>query len=854
MKISDFIRGDILSRMIIAGERRQFISGAGYWFYPLPRYLLLFFGFILVSACSSGGGGGGSGGPSGSSSAITVSNLQVVRGSSNDQFTLSWTNPANPPSNITGFEINYAGTHPLVGQGLQVIRADLPAGAFTGNSGENLRAGTNVNITVTVSPLANTIGYSWSVRLLFDNSVDSIRASQPSNRVATTLAPEVVQIFELRATQVNADSIKLQWINPQNSDISSFNLNVNSSGTISTRVLSSPAIRGAAQRVEHVVNGFSSGTYELTLTPILSEDSASLNTHPITRNNVAVVPPAQFSVDMAVTVYQNTPDSIRLEWRNPPYVRIASFNISYSVDGGDDVNVTTSGVTTQAGAPAGYNLDGLSQEGSYSFKVIPIFQTIDAGIMVQNNIVEVNFDPNAVDTDRDGVFGKSDVDADNDGLIDISTLDELSNIRYNLAGSRLAKSSGAFGSGAGCPITGCNGYELLNDIDLDGPANDLRWIAIGDRAHPFTGIFDGKGYQLMNMTILRDTEDTGFFRVASNQIRNVHLLNINITNGPSADTGGFAGGLVGFGEGVSIVNSAVRGGMIDFDIDDDSVFPFSTGGLVGSLAGTGRIESSYVELSLIETLADRTTGGVGGLVGLMNNGDEISSSYAAVGTIQSNATMGGLVGLILNGDRGPTKIDFSYAAVGNLIAHKIKDESLAPSGIAGLIGSAGGFAGLSSSYAIVKEINLIVNPIYNNVVGGLIGRDDTVHFGHALAIGLGRFPFSYYDNSTLNIVNTSAVSINRLGIAKTTEELQNSTSFATGTIYETWADGWCDPQTGSFTRDRNVAISGGYGGDEQRAWDLGTNQQYPTLSCFMGSNKTMQIQSISKILGPSSSP
>ena len=851
MKISDFIRGDILSRMIIAGERRQFISGAGYWFYPLPRYLLLFFGFILVSACSSGGGGGGSGGPS---SAITVSNLQVVRGSSNDQFTLSWTNPANPPSDITGFEINYAGTHPLVGPRFRVTTADLPADAFTGNSGENLRAGTNVNITVTAS-LINAIEYSWSVRLIFANREDTDRASRSNNRVATTLAPEFVQIFVLLVTQINADSIKLQWTNHQNSDISSFNLTVDSSGTISTRVLSSPAIRRVAQRVEHVVNGFSSGTYDLSLTPILGGAGASLETRPVRTANFAVVPAAQFSVDMAELVaYQNTPDSIRLEWRNPPYVRIASFNISYSVDGGDDVNVTTSGVTTQAGAPAGYNLDGLSQEGSYSLKVIPIFQTIDAGIMVQNNAIGVDFDPNAVDTDRDGVFGKSDVDADNDGLIDISTLDELSNIRYNLAGSRLAKSSGAFGSGAGCPTTGCNGYELLNDIDLDGPANDLRWIAIGSRAHPFTGIFDGKGYQLMNMTIFRDSEDTGFFRVASNQIRNVHLLNINITNGPSADTGGFAGGLVGFGEGVSIVNSAVRGGMIDFDINTDRL-PYSTGGLVGSLAGTGRIESSYVELSSIETLAAAAFGGVGGLVGLMNNGAEIRSSYAAVGTIESNATMGGLVGAIFNGDGGPTRIDFSYAAVGNLIFRRQPSDSLSlPSGIAGLIGSAGGFAGLSSSYAIVKEINLITTPQHDNIVGGLIGRDDVNPIGDTVASKLGRFPFSYYDNSTLNIVNTGAVSINRLGIAKTTEELQNSTSFATGTIYETWADGWCDPQTGSFTRDRNVAISGGYGGDEQRAWDLGTNQQYPTLSCFMGSNKTMQIQSISKILGPSSSP
>ena len=831
MKISDFIRGDILSRMIIAGERRQFISGAGYWFYPLPRYLLLFLGFILVSACSSGGGGGGSGGPSGSPSAITVSNLQVVRGSANDQFILSWTNPTNPPSNITGFEINFAGTHPLVGRGLQVTRADLPADAFTKNSGENLRAGTNVTITVTsVSTLTNGIEYSWSVRLIFDNSVDSIRASQPSNRVATTLAPEVVQIFGLIATQVNADSIKLQWINPQNSDISSFNLTADNSGTISTRVLSSPAIRGAAQRVEHVVNGFNSGTYELTLTPILGGASASLETRPRTRNNVAVVPAAQFSVDMEVTAYQNTPGSIILEWTNPTYVRIESFNISYSVDSGDDVNVSTSGVTTLAGASARYELSNLAQGGSYSLKVIPIFQTIDAGIMVERNTVETEFDPNAVDTDGDGVFDKSDVDKDNDGLIEVASIEELNYTRYNLAGSRLAKSSVAFGSGAGCPTTGCNGYELVKDLDFAG-SSYLPWNPIGGVSSPFSGIFEGNGYTLSNPIIGKQQSDgTGLFGAISNQIRNVHLLNISFTG--DDEHGGFVGGLVGAGNGASIINSSVRGGSISLN----ATLVHSTGGLVGLLNG-GRIESSYVELSNIS--GGGIKGGLVGAVGASSStpSSEIISSYATIGTIETNSTIGGLIGD--NDERSDITIEFSYAAIGNFIS---SGDEVRQTPFGGILGQSGGNFNIHSSYAIVKNINITIAPDERSVViGGLVGNAADSSPPSSISS-------SYYDNSTLSIVNASGdtIILNRLGIGKTTAELQNPTTYSD--IYADWGNGWCHPQTGSFTRDRNVAIRGGYSGDEQRAWDLGTDRQYPTLRCFLSSNRTMQVQSIDKAL------
>ena len=58
------------------------------------------------------------------------------------------------------------------------------------------------------------------------------------------------------------------------------------------------------------------------------------------------------------------------------------------------------------------------------------------------------------------------VDSDNDGLIDINTLEELNNIRYNLEGTSYKVSADGSGSSEGCPATGCDGYELMGNLDF----------------------------------------------------------------------------------------------------------------------------------------------------------------------------------------------------------------------------------------------------------------------------------------------------------------------------------------------------------------------------------------------------
>lgn len=52
-----------------------------------------------------------------------------------------------------------------------------------------------------------------------------------------------------------------------------------------------------------------------------------------------------------------------------------------------------------------------------------------------------------------------------------------------------------------------------NDITLSE-----EWIPIGNPDEPFTGIFDGNGYVIDNLTVTKRTKDMGFFGAAEGAV------------------------------------------------------------------------------------------------------------------------------------------------------------------------------------------------------------------------------------------------------------------------------------------------------------------------------------------------
>ena len=249
-----------------------------------------------------------------------------------------------------------------------------------------------------------------------------------------------------------------------------------------------------------------------------------------------------------------------------------------------------------------------------------------------------------------GSAPSKDHDADNDNFIDITTHAQLNAIRHDLNGDGFLDSGAdatefytAFtGSATASNLFGCesvcNGYELINDLDLDtdgdgsADSGDAYWNS-GAGWNPingFTSTFDGNGYAVDNLFISRNTtNDQGLFGSLPNggTVRWVGVTNATVT------------GQHGIG---ALVGSTRAGSMVTTSYSTGTVTgQWAIGGLVGNNDG-GTIEASYSGATVTSTSTN-----VGGLVGLNNRATgSVKNSYAygAVTTAASTNDIGGLVG------------------------------------------------------------------------------------------------------------------------------------------------------------------------------------------------------------------
>ena len=264
-----------------------------------------------------------------------------------------------------------------------------------------------------------------------------------------------------------------------------------------------------------------------------------------------------------------------------------------------------------------------------------------------------------------------DVDADDDGLIDIRNLDMFDNIRLNLAGTSYngVTTGGPTSATANCPDDSDSdgvflcGYELMADLDFAQessyalnspnwtnktwrPVDEIAPDSSSTDAEPddavnagfpgigaasgntggFNAIFEGNGKTISNF-YSRNTAGAGYiglFRSTDStaQIRSLGVTNGNVYGG--AGGGDNVGVLAGRNRG-SIIASSASGSADGGAGDTDFV-----GGLVGNNAG--RIIASYATGDADDATTSDADGGndsndnVGGLVG--NNAGTITASYA----------------------------------------------------------------------------------------------------------------------------------------------------------------------------------------------------------------------------------
>ena len=168
-------------------------------------------------------------------------------------------------------------------------------------------------------------------------------------------------------------------------------------------------------------------------------------------------------------------------------------------------------------------------------------------------------------------------------------------------------------------------YKLTDDIDL---ANWGNWNPIGTNAsNPFTGVLDGNGYVIRNMTISINANtssavNAGLFGYLSRAtIKNVGI--VNSTVGVTNSGGAFAGAISGFSyNGCTLTNCYNTG-----NITATSVVEYAySGGIVGS--SSSPFSYCYNTGVISATSNSGEAAYAGGIVGFSSHTTGISSPFS----------------------------------------------------------------------------------------------------------------------------------------------------------------------------------------------------------------------------------
>ena len=214
--------------------------------------------------------------------------------------------------------------------------------------------------------------------------------------------------------------------------------------------------------------------------------------------------------------------------------------------------------------------------------------------------------------------------------LEIRTWHDLNAIRQNLGRSYvllndLDSTTAGYADLASVTANGGQGWQPIGTALFDVSDRDAPYI----RVDPFTGVFEGQGFEIRDLFINRpDEQAVGLFRAVDEGgvIANVGMANVTVTGGTGV------GGLVGVTANQGTVTKAYSTGIV--------IGHTTVGGLVGSNAYEGSVTNSYSECSVSGDIV------VGGLVG--HNRGTVSNSYAT-GTATGEMGVGGLVGLTLTG-------------------------------------------------------------------------------------------------------------------------------------------------------------------------------------------------------------
>ena len=177
-------------------------------------------------------------------------------------------------------------------------------------------------------------------------------------------------------------------------------------------------------------------------------------------------------------------------------------------------------------------------------------------------------------------------------------------------------------------------YTLGQSIDCSDVSNNVGWAPLGpDLANPFTGTFNGAGYNITGLTDSGNNAQGVFDYISGATVENVTLVSPSITGDAEV------GGLVAEADNNStITNVTITGGTIVSEADE-------LGGIVGSLSNSVLSRSSFQNGMVNGFSIGGYTQNIGGAVGYSQN-STISTTWVS-GTVTGNQTEAALTMLVV---------------------------------------------------------------------------------------------------------------------------------------------------------------------------------------------------------------
>ena len=258
-------------------------------------------------------------------------------------------------------------------------------------------------------------------------------------------------------------------------------------------------------------------------------------------------------------------------------------------------------------------------------------------------------------------------------------------------------------------------YKLMADIDLSGE----EWVPIGDDFKPFTGRFDGNGFEIRGLTITAQHKYTGLFGINKGTIENVTLTDANLSI-VAVGQNAYIGGLAGYNVG-TIRNSTVSGSVTTNP--HPSAYETCTGGIAGINFATITGTTNNAPVNGVNYVGGIVGSNAGALTSVVNNGAVTASIYGGGITAQSSV---GITECVNNG----VVTAASYA--GGVVAMMPETAAVIISqckntGVVNSQSSAGGIIGYKSGmnkYLRIQQCanyGNITSPDSSDYTGGIAG-------------------------------------------------------------------------------------------------------------------------------------